>query len=251
MPKPTKIQEYSDVLFIAENLLAASVALKEDVHDLDSFEGDKAEIHCNDISEILDLKSLNWLKIAESMRKVAAGMSNIDQLVKTHFLCNQLEMSEDKSLQLVTRWLQTLLCYGCCWQFHASTGCADSVWGPLKMTFDSVQLHIHAEAGLIKGCVCRLPQQLGNVHRVPSPDTAMNSDGPSPTWLEEIEVCKKFWAQVRIPNSKAELYPLAKGMSKTGISWGTQYYNCEEQAFSYSVCLRETNTVRQREFRCL
>ncbi|KAJ7730264.1 hypothetical protein DFH07DRAFT_781706 [Mycena maculata] len=76
MPKPTKSQEYSDVLFITENLLAASVALEEDVDNLDGFEEDEAEILCDNISEILDLESFNWLKIAESMRKVAAGMGS-------------------------------------------------------------------------------------------------------------------------------------------------------------------------------
>ncbi|KAJ7182931.1 hypothetical protein C8R43DRAFT_941015 [Mycena crocata] len=67
MPKATKIQQYSDVLFIAENLLAASVALEEDVDDLDGFEEDEAELFCDDISEILDLTSLDWLEIAEFM----------------------------------------------------------------------------------------------------------------------------------------------------------------------------------------
>ncbi|KAJ7737895.1 hypothetical protein DFH07DRAFT_779189 [Mycena maculata] len=76
MPKPTKIQEYSDVLFIAENLLAASIALEEDADNLDGFEGDEAEILCNVISEILDLESLNWLKIAEFMRKIGYESSS-------------------------------------------------------------------------------------------------------------------------------------------------------------------------------
>ncbi|KAJ7746116.1 hypothetical protein DFH07DRAFT_962995 [Mycena maculata] len=67
MPKTTKIQEYSDILFVAENLIAASVALEEDLDDLDEFEEDEAELLCDDTSEILDLASLNWLEIAEHM----------------------------------------------------------------------------------------------------------------------------------------------------------------------------------------
>ncbi|KAJ7453380.1 hypothetical protein FB451DRAFT_1185189 [Mycena latifolia] len=69
MPQPTKAQAYSDLLFVAENLLAASIALAGDLDDLDA--GDWADedfdADClpNDVSGVLDLTSLNWMEIAE------------------------------------------------------------------------------------------------------------------------------------------------------------------------------------------
>ncbi|KAJ7435450.1 hypothetical protein FB451DRAFT_1194632 [Mycena latifolia] len=69
MPQPTKAQAYSDLLFVAENLLAASIALADDLDDLDA--GDWADedfdADClpNDVSGVLDLTSLNWMEIAE------------------------------------------------------------------------------------------------------------------------------------------------------------------------------------------
>ncbi|KAJ7439489.1 hypothetical protein FB451DRAFT_1415707 [Mycena latifolia] len=71
MPQPTKAQAYSDLLFVAENLLAASIALADDLDDLDA--GDSADedfdADClsNDVSDVLDLSSLNWMEIADYM----------------------------------------------------------------------------------------------------------------------------------------------------------------------------------------
>ncbi|KAJ7450393.1 hypothetical protein FB451DRAFT_1566604, partial [Mycena latifolia] len=58
-----KAQAYSDLLFVAENLLVASIAVADDLDDLDA--GDWADkefdVDClpNDVSDVLDLTSLN------------------------------------------------------------------------------------------------------------------------------------------------------------------------------------------------
>ncbi|KAF8151200.1 hypothetical protein K438DRAFT_1988196 [Mycena galopus ATCC 62051] len=69
MPRPMRAQTQSDALYIAEELLAASLVLDDDP-DLELF-ADEAEFEADfvadDTLEPLELSALNWVAIAEEM----------------------------------------------------------------------------------------------------------------------------------------------------------------------------------------
>ncbi|KAJ6528964.1 hypothetical protein B0H19DRAFT_1274585 [Mycena capillaripes] len=69
MPSTTKAQTQADILYVAENLMAASVLLEDDPDDADlmGLNDEEAEHFADDISDVLDLTALNWASIAEFM----------------------------------------------------------------------------------------------------------------------------------------------------------------------------------------
>ncbi|KAJ7125513.1 hypothetical protein C8R43DRAFT_958468 [Mycena crocata] len=69
MPRTTKAQLQSDLLHVAENLMVASIALEDDPDDTDllGMDDDEADFLTDDIADVLDLESLNWMAIAQCM----------------------------------------------------------------------------------------------------------------------------------------------------------------------------------------
>ncbi|KAJ7154412.1 hypothetical protein C8R43DRAFT_1126492 [Mycena crocata] len=75
MSRTTKAQLQSDLLHVAENLMVASIALEDDPDDTDlllepyllGMDDDEADFLTDDIADVLDLESLNWMAIAQCM----------------------------------------------------------------------------------------------------------------------------------------------------------------------------------------
>jgi hypothetical protein len=71
MPRPTKAETKSDLIYTAEGLLAASLAFEDDpdieamalFQDQEAYEADLAD----DTSDLLDISALMWLEIVERM----------------------------------------------------------------------------------------------------------------------------------------------------------------------------------------
>jgi hypothetical protein len=69
MTRTTKTQIQSDILHLAETLLAASTLLEDDADPGEVFGVDEedAEFFGDDISDVLDLAALNWVELAQYM----------------------------------------------------------------------------------------------------------------------------------------------------------------------------------------
>ncbi|KAJ6525509.1 hypothetical protein DFH09DRAFT_1095561 [Mycena vulgaris] len=70
MPTTSKAQLQSDILYVAENLMAASVTLEDDpAEDIDllGMDEEEAVLLADDIADALELAALNWMEIAQCM----------------------------------------------------------------------------------------------------------------------------------------------------------------------------------------
>ncbi|KAJ7478863.1 hypothetical protein B0H11DRAFT_1916545 [Mycena galericulata] len=70
MPRTTKTQMQSEiVVYVAENIMAASILLEDDPDDSDlmGLDEEEAELFADGISDVLELEALNWAVIAESV----------------------------------------------------------------------------------------------------------------------------------------------------------------------------------------
>ncbi|KAJ7818126.1 hypothetical protein B0H14DRAFT_3474107 [Mycena olivaceomarginata] len=72
MPRPTKIQTQSDLIYTAEGLLAVALASEDDpdLEQLALFEDEEAfeaDLLADNTSELLEVSALNWIEIAQRM----------------------------------------------------------------------------------------------------------------------------------------------------------------------------------------
>jgi hypothetical protein len=72
MPRPTKVQSQSDIIYTAEALLAAAIAFEDDsdTEEMALSEDQEAynsDLLTDDTSEVLELSALTWAEIAQSM----------------------------------------------------------------------------------------------------------------------------------------------------------------------------------------
>jgi hypothetical protein len=88
MPRTTKAQTQSDLLYVAENIMTASVLLEDDPHDTDLFgmEEEEDDFWNDDVSDVLDLAALNWMAIAQSMSG-DGSRGTYDQIPKSADFC--------------------------------------------------------------------------------------------------------------------------------------------------------------------
>ncbi|KAF7362660.1 DDE Tnp4 domain-containing protein [Mycena venus] len=84
MTRTTKTQIQSDILHLAETLLAASTLLEDDPDDPDLFGMNEEDTECfsDDISDVLDLAALNWVELAQYMAG-DGSRGTYDQIAKS------------------------------------------------------------------------------------------------------------------------------------------------------------------------
>jgi hypothetical protein len=94
MPRATKIQTQSDLIYTAEELMVASILFKDDpdTDQLLLFEDQETidtELFVDDTSEVLEISALNWAEIAERMSAYLSTGESMNVQSRAESECTQ------------------------------------------------------------------------------------------------------------------------------------------------------------------